>query len=373
MARCETLRVLPYQFVRAWIELEDGSGSGNKRALARSGPASDNEDTIIGERCDGKVAAGEKRRIGAAAAPIIAVIVVVFFGFVGGGFGGKALVIGGLEEVIESGDVKGEKGTYQRRQFPPCRQIVGGCDRAGELLELFKDGRVVRGSTGRSSNRQEQPVIVDQAAAAENTAGIQLEVLVLVSHSAPVERTLVVGIVLVEGSIERNCLPRARLEHPRDVIGPPAGMTHDASAPGLLGHSPVGTSAGVKQLCAEKGCGIRRVLPGKSRGPSRVRDCRRCGIGDVDTGDGAAYKIGNVGPLSVSVDDDATRSFPRNFVFLHAVQVHANDCAGSCGQRRTDCWNTGIVHGQSNDNVGVLYDNPGVVSVRPPGHRYGIG
>src|SRR5438477_511853 len=89
--------------------------------------------------------------------------------------------------------------------MPNCATAVGEvvrlADEARELLKLLDEPRIGgRGAAG-AADGQEQAVVVDQAAAAEDAARVQLEVVDLVADGAPVEDALVAGVAPAEGTV----------------------------------------------------------------------------------------------------------------------------------------------------------------------------
>ena len=57
---------------------------------------------------------------------------------------------------------------------------LGGADGAGCVVELFDQARIGGGGAGRAADGQEESIIVNQAAAAEDAARIQLEIMILI-------------------------------------------------------------------------------------------------------------------------------------------------------------------------------------------------
>src|SRR5262249_60649394 len=106
----------------------------------------------------------------------------------------------------------------QRRQRRPAAQVVRRRDGAGDLVELLDEVAVGRRRAAGAAEGEEQPVVVNEPAAAEDAAGVQLEVVVLVADGAPVEDALVGRVLLAEHAVQRDRLPRAGLEHPGDVV-----------------------------------------------------------------------------------------------------------------------------------------------------------
>jgi hypothetical protein len=161
--------------VGAGIELDDGIGAGNERPLPGPETAADDEETAIAQGRHAKVAACPQ----------------------------------------------------QGRQRLSSGQVIGGADDAGELLKLLDEIGVGRRAPAGAADREEQAIVVDESLAAEDVAGIQLEVVDLIADRAPVEDALIAGRVeefAVEGAVERDGLPRAGVEHPGDVVAAAVGM-----------------------------------------------------------------------------------------------------------------------------------------------------
>ena len=111
-----------------------------------------------------------------------------------------------------------------------CNAVRSSCcversELAGPKLRTFGS------ESGVIPSRVDVGVDGDEAAAAEDAAGVELEVLVLIAHRAPVEGAMVAVVELVEGAVERDRLARAGLERPGDGVGAAVGVARRSSRP----------------------------------------------------------------------------------------------------------------------------------------------
>src|SRR5437762_2226807 len=77
------------------------------------------------------------------------------------------------------------------------------------LWQVHKRARLGGRAPAAPADGVEQAIIVDQTTAAEHAARVQLEIVNLIAHGAPVEDTLVGEVPLVERAVERDRLARA--------------------------------------------------------------------------------------------------------------------------------------------------------------------
>src|SRR5262249_40525930 len=99
--------------------------------------------------------------------------------------------------------------------------------------------RIERAGGGPAGRRVATRLSGRQRARTRHVARVQLEVLHLVAHRRVVEQTLVVGIVRVEGAVQRYRLARAGLERPDVAVGQAGEVAAGAVLPALAGE-PVG-------------------------------------------------------------------------------------------------------------------------------------
>src|SRR4030095_5889712 len=125
-------------------------------------------------------------------------------------------------------------------------EVVGRPNDTRDLLELLNLRRIAVILFAREG--EEKPVVVNDPAPAKDATCIQLEVLILIAHSAPIQKALIGGIVLIERSVERDRLPRPGIKHPGHIIRAAIRMAHDAATPRLARHPPLRSATRVKKL-----------------------------------------------------------------------------------------------------------------------------
>ena len=199
----------------------------------------------------------------------------------------------------------------------------------------------------------------DETAAAENAAGVELEVLVLVAHRAPVEGAVVGQVEFVEGAVERDGLARASLERPGDVVGAAVRMARGAAAPATVG--PEGPRGEEVDLAAAD---LFEVRIGRQFGRTGVlHDGVVYQVGDDDV---ARRRTDDVSDAPCRIEGDAAWIATRLERIGRVDRKDASDRADrerTRRRRRVDRRLAVGVEGHADDEVAALAHHPAGVGV----------